>query len=286
MIPLVPACEKGYAARLSSQDFTRLSHFIHTRYGIKMPPLKKTMLESRLQKRIAAHGFATCKAYCDYLFSQEGMAGELVHMIDVVTTNKTDFFREPAHFDFLTNRILPQYKNRGNPFMKIWSAGCSSGEEVYTIAMVIEEYLHQTSLRLQYALLGTDISTQILEKAQAAVYSEDRIVGIPLALKKKYFLRSKDPLVRKARVVPELRKKVSYQRLNFMNSQYDVPGSFDVIFCRNVLIYFDKAVQEKVINRLCSRLKEGGYFFLGHSESISTIQVPLRQIQPTVFVRM
>jgi chemotaxis protein methyltransferase CheR len=214
------------------------------------------------------------------------MAGELVHMIDVVTTNKTDFFREPTHFDFLTNRILPQYKNGGSSFMKIWSAGCSSGEEVYTIAMVMEEYLKQTPLRLPYALLGTDISTHILEKAQAAVYSEDQIARIPLALKKKYFLRSKDPLVHKARVVPELRKKVRYQRLNFMDSQYDVPGYFDVIFCRNVLIYFDKAVQEKVINRLCSRLKEGGYFFLGHSESISNMQVPLRQIQPTVFIRI
>jgi chemotaxis protein methyltransferase CheR len=157
-------------------------------------------------------------------------------MIDLVTTNKTDFFREPAHFDFLKNNVLPEFINDyPNRPVKVWSAGCSSGEEPYTIAMVLNEFSERGRM-LNYLITATDLSTQVLNKAIAAVYSEER-----------------------------------------------VPGDFDLIFCRNVIIYFDKPTQEKVIEKLCAKIKSGGYFFLGHSESITGMNLPLQQLKPTIF---
>jgi chemotaxis protein methyltransferase CheR len=168
--------------------------------------------------------------------------------------------------------------------MKIWSAGCSSGEEVYTIAMTISEF-KESHPDLNYSVLGTDISTDILQRAVNAVYKEEKIQTIPLQLKKKYLLRSKDRTKKMVKVVPELRKRAYFKRLNFMDVSYDTTDVFDVIFCRNVLIYFNRDIQEKVINRLCTRLRTGGYFFIGHSESIMGMDVPLKQIRPTIFVR-
>jgi chemotaxis protein methyltransferase CheR len=137
-----------------------------------------------------------------------------------------------------------------------------------------------------YSIVGTDISTQILQKAADAVYKEDRVQNIPMETKKKYFLRSKDRVNPTVKVESSLRRKVRFGRLNFMDPHYDVPEMFDVIFCRNVLIYFDRETQEKVIQKLCAKLKTNGYFFLGHSESIMNMDVPLRQVKPTVFRRI
>jgi chemotaxis protein methyltransferase CheR len=273
-------------ASMSLQDFHRLSQFIYTQYGIKMSPLKKTMLESRLQKRLHALNFSSYRHYCDYLFSSEGQTCELIPLVNTVTTNKTDFFREATHFDFITNQVLPflntSPRTNSNP-VRVWSAGCSTGEEPYTIAMVINEYRETQAPTMAYAIMGTDLSTQVLQHAVNAVYTEERTAEIPLFLKRKYFLRSKNHDQRTVRLVPELRQRVSFQSLNFMADRYELPGSFDVIFCRNVLIYFDRPTQEKVINRLCIKLKMGGYFFLGHSESITDMQVPLEQVRPTIF---
>ena len=272
--------------KMSSYDFTKLSNFIYDEYGIKLTPVKKTMLESRLQKRLNALQMDSYKDYCDFVFSTQGRQQELIHMIDLVTTNKTDFFREPAHFDFLTNQILPEFTSNTivRP-LKIWSAGCSSGEEPYTLAMVINEFC-ESQQPINYSIAATDLSTHVLNKAITAVYSEERVAGIPLQLKRKYFLKSKDPSKKTVRIVPYLRNRVSFGRLNFMDDSLDIASDFDIVFCRNVIIYFDKITQEKVINKLCDKVKPGGYFFLGHSESITGMQVPLEQLKPTVFKKI
>jgi len=273
-----------FKIQMTSDDFGRLSEFIYNELGIKMPDVKRIMLQSRLQKRLLELKMSTFKEYIDYVFSPEGKIGEMIIMIDLVTTNKTDFFREPAHFEFLRRTALPhiygQIREHGK--LKVWSAGCSTGEEPYTLAITLQEYLGNRTGH-DYEIFATDLSTRVLERAVMAVYSEERAVDIPYEIKRKYFLKSKDPKSRTIRVVPELRNKVSFRRLNFMDSQYPVDKDFDIIFCRNVLIYFDRETQQEVINKLASRLKPDGYFFLGHSESITNMDVPLRQVQPTIF---
>jgi chemotaxis protein methyltransferase CheR len=275
-----------FSAKMSEDDFNRLSSFIFSQSGIKMPPVKKVMLQSRLQKRLRELKIVSFKDYVDYVFSTEGQKNEIIHMLDVVSTNKTDFFREPVHFDFLLSNILPDFvstKGESNS-LKVWSAGCSSGEEPYTIAITLNDF-KQTHPKFDYSILGTDISSQILQKASMAVYKEDRIENIPLEMKRKYFLKSKDQEKKQVRVVKNLRNKINYKRLNFMDDVYNLTESFDVIFCRNVLIYFNRETQENVINKLCTKLKSGGYLFIGHSESIMGMNVPLEQIKPTVFRR-
>jgi chemotaxis protein methyltransferase CheR len=268
--------------KMTDQEFYRLSQFIYNGYGIKLNSIKKTMLEGRLQKRLKENNMTNFKEYIDYIFSPEGTDKEVIHMIDVVSTNKTDFFREAIHFNFMSNVILPEFVEAQKNHLKIWSAAASSGEELYTIAMVISEFLEKQD-SFDYSVLGTDISLRILEKAALAIYPKDRIDKIPATLKSKYFLKSKNTVQPTVRVVGELRNKTRYQRLNLMDNSYNVPNDFDIIFCRNVLIYFDRVTQEKVINKLCQKLKKGGYLFLGHSESITGLNMPLKQIKPTIF---
>ena len=274
-----------YDAKLSEKDFDRLSKFIYGHYGIKMPQAKHIMLQSRLQKRLRALQIPNFSDYVDYVFSPEG-ENEIISMMDVVSTNKTDFFRENQHFEFLLDTILPEINGiNGQNFIKVWSAGCSSGEEPYTLAIVLSEFARKVK-SFDFQILGSDLSTIVLEKAVTAIYPEEKVEVIPLDLKKRYLLRSKDRNKPTVRIVPELRAKTSFMRLNFMDEVYNAPQNFDIVFCRNVLIYFDRATQEKVINKLCRHLKQGGYFFLGHSESVTGINVPLKQIRPTVFKRI
>lgn len=275
--------QRIFAAQLTDADFAKLSKFIYSQYGIKMPPEKKIMLQSRLQKRLRALTIYSFKEYIEYVFGSNNNE-EIIHMMDVVSTNKTDFYREPAHFDFLRTNLLPKlYENRKS--LKIWSAGCSSGPEVYTLAIEFSEFAN-THQGFDFSILGTDISTLMLKKAFAAIYPEEMVEIIPLELKKKYLLKSKDRTKKLVRVSENLRRKVKFQRLNFMDEQYGISEQFDIIFCRNVLIYFDRETQEKVINKLCNHLKMDGYFFLGHSESITNINVPLKQVKPTVYNRI
>jgi len=278
--------DKIFKAVLTEHEFNRLSNFIYTEYGIKMPPAKKVMLQSRLQKRLRVLNMTSYKEYVDLVFSKDG-ADEVVHMIDVVSTNKTDFFREATHFDFLSQVVLPAFVSTQatRRTIKVWSSACSSGEEAYSLAMVMSEFATQNSL-LDFSIYATDISTRILQHAALAVYHENRISTLPMNLKKRYFLKSKDRSKQTVRVIPQLRQKVNFQRFNLMNTTYNTPDVYDVIFCRNVLIYFDRETQERVISRLCTRLKQGGYFFLGHSESILNLKVPLKQVKPTIFIRI
>jgi chemotaxis protein methyltransferase CheR len=279
-----PAINSVFRFKMTDEDFGRLSSFVYEELGIKMPYQKKVMLQARLQKRVADLKFNSFKEYIDFVFSKEGQEDEIIKMIDLITTNKTDFFRESSHFDFLTETVLPQICATKNArrVIRLWSAGCSSGEEPYTIAIVMKEFLVNHP-DFDFEIYATDISMRILHKAAMAIYPEERISMIPLSLKKKYFLKSKDPSNKTVRLIPEIRSKITFNRLNFMDQYYAIEKEFDIVFCRNVLIYFDRATQQEVICKLASKLRTDGYFFLGHSESITNMKVPLQQIKPTIF---
>jgi len=271
---------------LKESDFRRLAHFIESHLGIKMPPSKRVMLESRLQKRLRLLKYPTFSQYIDFVFSDEGARSELYHMIDAVTTNKTDFFREADHFDFLLNDWLPKHSHIwhvSNP-CKIWSAGCASGEEVYTLMIVMEEYKRRNA-SFVYEILGTDISVKVLQEAVNAVYEEDKIINLPLEYKRRYFLKSKNTERHEVRIKPEFRNKVHFERLNLMDGEYPFKQPFDIIFCRNVIIYFDRTTQEQLVNHLTYHLKSEGLLFLGHSESMTGMNLPLTLLAPTVYCK-
>ncbi len=269
---------------LGDKDFQRLSSFIERELGIKMPPTKRVMLESRLSRRLRQHGFSGYTDYVDYVFSEDGARTELIHMIDAVTTNKTDFFREADHFDFLLNQLLPKVRPSGGEPFRIWSAGCSTGEEPYTMAMVLEEY-RRVCPAFRWNILATDISTKVLSHAVEAVYDEEKVEPVPLDYKKRYLLRSKDPAKRQVRVKAELRSRIEFRRLNFMDESFGFSDRFDVIFCRNVIIYFDRPTQERLIRKFYDRLIPRGFLFLGHSETLTGMSIPLRSVAPTVYQR-
>jgi len=272
-------------ADISHRDYTRLSELIYNECGIKMPPAKKSMLVARLQKRLRSLDMKSFGDYIDYLFAPDGIKDELARMIDLITTNKTDFFREADHFDYLLQRVLPEWiQNHGLSGRKLmlWSAGCSTGEEPYTLAMVLHEFA-ESCTGFDYQILATDISTRVLGKAKQAVYGEERIDPVPSLLKHKYLLRSKDKSRGLVRVVPELREKVRFRRLNFMNDDFGMREPLDIIFCRNVIIYFDRQIQEQLLNKFYTLLTKDGFIFMGHSETLNGLDVPLVMVHPTIY---
>jgi chemotaxis protein methyltransferase CheR len=272
-------------APMTDKVFQRLSSFIHERVGIKLPPSKRTMLEARLQKRLRLLNYPTYDSYVNYVFSDAGMEQELRNLIDVVTTNTTEFFREPKHFDYLVHTMLPEWIRRnGSRKLSLWSAGCSIGMEPYTLAMVLSDFAERYA-GFSFNILATDISSRALQTAVKAVYDEERIANIPPELCKKYLLRSKDRSKKLIRIAPEVRSRVEFQRLNFME-QFCFSNPMDIIFCRNVIIYFDKPTQERLFKQFCDCLRPGGFLFIGHSESLAGMQLPLEQAAPTVYRRV
>ena len=272
---------------MSPNEFDRLSGFISKHFGIKMPMAKKTLLESRLQKRLRTLGLASFHDYFDYLFKGPDGADEMVLMINAVTTNKTDFFREPGHFTFLTKTVLPEFAdgrapNNGQRFT-VWSAGCSSGEEPYTLAMVLSEFAEMHP-GLPFSITATDISTRVLDMARLGIYDEDQTAVIPAVIKQKYFMRSKDREKGLIRIALPARSLVQFLRLNLMDDSYPFrEGSVNAIFCRNVMIYFDRETQRALLGRFCRYLQMGGYLFLGHSETIYGFELPLIRIASTIY---
>lgn len=273
-------------ATLRDREFKRFSALIYESAGIKMPPGKKTMLEARLQKRLKMLGIPSFEEYCDYVFNPESLKVELVHLIDVVTTNKTDFFREPAHFDFLVKTALPAIlQTKIDLFrdpVRIWSAGCSTGEEPYTLAMVLSEFACSCP-DFRAAITASDICTQVLQTAKTAIYPEERTDPIPLSLKKKYLLRSREKSKNLVRISPQLRSLVSFRRINFMDDDFGVSEKMDIIFCRNVVIYFDKPTQQALMRKFHKQLKPRGYLFIGHSETLNGLDVNFEPVASTVY---
>ena len=273
---------------LSMNEFRRLGQFIHSELGIKMPDVKRGMVESRLRKRLIQLRLPSYGAYCNYLFSPQGMKDELIEFINEITTNKTDFFREAKQFTYLTEEVLPKLtqsvKPGGSKRISIWSSACSRGHEPYTLAMVVSEFRQkQTPCSLFFNILGTDISTRVLHVAQKAVYAHDEIEPVPMPLRKKYLLRSKDQQKNQVRIVPELRSMVKFLRLNLKASPYSGIDQMDIIFCRNVMIYFDKETQMAILKGLLRHLKPGGYLFMGHSEVLQINELPLVSPEATIY---
>lgn len=271
----------------NAENFQRIAALVNAETGIKLPPTKRLMVEGRLRKRARALKLSNLEQYYSLLFDEDKLASELVHIIDVVTTNKTDFFREPDHFTCLRNRLVPALLNMRSagtkPRLKLWSAASSNGAEAYTIAMVMADLAKQIS-DLRFAVLGTDISTEVLAAGERAVYSEEAILPVPEDMKARYLMRGKGTaFANQVRIVPELRRAVRFQRLNLMDESYPIDHDVDVIFLRNVLIYFEKSTQEAVVRRLMRHLRYGGFIILGHSESMIGTNLRLKQWTPGVF---
>jgi chemotaxis protein methyltransferase CheR len=280
-----PAPEEGLGGLdyLSRQEFDALAQFIEGYSGIKMPPSKKTMMECRLRRRAQALGMRSLKEYFEYLFHKNGLTEEATDLIDAVTTNKTDFFREPKHFEFLRDEAIPALAAQGyldRPPLKIWSAAASIGAEAFTLAMVLAE---MRDVVPYFSILGTDISTQVLRTGMEAIYPEAMADEIPAEYRRRYLLRGKGTASSKVRIAPELRRTVRYQHLNLMDASYNVDRDMHVVFCRNILIYFDKPTQLKVLGQISRHIVPGGYLFLGHSETVAGFELPLTQVAPSVF---
>jgi chemotaxis protein methyltransferase CheR len=272
---------------ISNADFGRLRTLIYAQSGISLNVDKKTMLELRIKRRLKSLELTSFSDYCEYLFGHQGQKEEIVHFLDVITTNKTDFFREPDHFDYLVQKALPGLiaRNGYERSMLIWSAGCSTGEEPYTLAMVVNEFA-QTHPGFHFRVLATDISTEVLAKARMGVYSEEVVRPVSADLRRKYFMRSRDRNSNLLRVVPELRQMVEFRRLNLKDSDYGLTEKVDVIFCRNVIIYFDRDTQEQILQKLIHYLLPGGYAFVGHSEALHGMDLPLAPIAPALYRRV
>ncbi len=274
--------------QLSERHYQQLAKVIQDHAGIRLPPTKRTMIEGRLRKRVRALEISSLDEYCRMLFEGGQLESEFVYLVDLVTTNKTDFFREPDHFEFLKAHVLPRLlaerQSKSEQYLKIWSAACSNGAEPYTLAMVLADLAPRLG-GLRVSILGTDICTEVLEQAVAAVYPEEMMQPVPPDMLRRYVMQARNPAQRKVRIVPELRRLVRYRHLNLMDATYPVAHDVDVIFCRNILIYFDRPTQHAVLERLCSHLRPGGYLFLGHSESAAGGNLPHMQSASATVLR-
>jgi len=272
------ATEEG----LSAGDFGRLRELIYTETGICLGPEKKTMVEVRLKRRLRTLNMATYREYCDFVFGRRGMTEELIFLINVITTNKTDFFREPQHFEFLARTALPDLTLNGRSFV-IWSAGCSSGEEPYSTAMTIQESLPNWERR-DIRILATDLDSDVLAKGQRGVYAEDRVRGMDRKRLDTFFREKREDGVTRYAVIPQLSQLITFKQLNLMH-ELPMRGPFDVIFCRNVVIYFDKETQRDLFRRFALLQRPGDLLFLGHSESMFKVSNDYTLIGRTIYKR-
>lgn len=273
------------AEELSVRDFQRLSRFLHERTGIYMPESKKLLLEGRIHKRMRHLEIDAISSYCDYVLSPSGMEQELEFFINSVTTNKTDFMREFHHFEFLRNEGLPQLLKHHRP-LSFWSAACSRGAEPYTLAMVLEDYLFKFPLcDLKYSIDASDISTEVLRYALRAIYPEEEMEPIPMEWKKRYLLRSRQPGHNQVRIHPKVRSKVQFSYINLMDA-FPWNQLFDVIFCRNVTIYFDAQTRQELVHRLLDTLRPHGYLIMGHSETLDIARYPIIAKGPSIYQKL
>jgi chemotaxis protein methyltransferase CheR len=269
---------------LPAADFDRLRELIYAESGINLSRDKRTMLEIRLRRRLHSLQLSSYTEYCEYVFAPGRKEQELVHLLDAVSTNKTDFFREAEHFDYLVSRALPDLATCYGAARKsfVWSAGCSTGEEPYTLAIVLSEHA-QSHPGFRFNLLATDISTAVLDKARMGIFKSETVKPVPLNLRQKYFMRSREPGSDLVRLVPEIRALIDFRRVNLMAPNFDLPEPPEIIFCRNVIIYFDRPTQIRLLDKLTRCLVPGGYFFSGHSESLQNMGLPLVSAGPAVY---
>lgn len=264
---------------LTDKEFEQFQALIYQQVGIKLEYPKRTLLVSRLSKRLRELELGTFQAYYDCV-SRKGGEEELTRLLDLISTNKTDFYREPFHFEFLRNQVLPEVQ--GTRILRVWSSASSSGEEPYSIAMSLRDALPDIS-RWDIKILASDISTRVLAKAASGMYEEERVSQLPKDLVHRHFLCGKGPQIGKFKIRPDVAKLVAFRRINLMDPTFPIRSPLDVIFCRNVMIYFDRPTQTRLIEKFFRYLRPGGYLFIGHSESLQWIEHQFMYVRPTIY---
>jgi chemotaxis protein methyltransferase CheR len=265
---------------LTSQDFQRISAITRQISGIDLQAGKEGLVISRLMRRVGALGASSFTEYVDRVES-DPTGQELMTMLDALTTNKTSFFRESQHFDYLCSQILPDLRQSPRPFT-VWSAGCSTGQEAYSLAILLNEELPAANRR-HIRILATDMSRRVVEVAAKGRYEYNELEGIPAELLPKYFSRAGSTGAVEINA-PAVRGMLTFARLNLMNG-WPMKGPFDLILCRNVMIYFDQQTQHKLIGRFASMLRPGGHLFVGHAETVSGGSSELEYVQPAVYMK-
>lgn len=272
--------------RLAERDYNFICRLVYDRSRIHLGPDKKALVSGRLTKRLRQLQLPDFDEYCQLLRSPAGET-ELRFLIDRISTNHTTFFREAKHFDFLREIVFPQWRARPGakrePF-RFWSAACSSGEEPYSLAIQLAEYLAPASSNA-WSIEASDISTRVLDMAFAGVYETERLAGLRKEWLRRYFQKGVRDWVGHFRIKEELRERVRFHQLNLLENNYPFTKPFDVIFCRNVMIYFDRPTQEALVGYLAERLVPGGYLMVGHSESLSGVKHPLQLVQPAIYLK-
>jgi chemotaxis protein methyltransferase CheR len=268
---------------LSPECYEFIASVVYEHSRIRLGKDKQTLLTGRLSKRLRELRLSSYEEYCELLRSPKGQA-ELSPLVDLISTNHTHFFRESSHLDFLRDHILPEFiaKNRSGEAFRVWSAACSSGEEPYTVAIVLAEYFLRHSERA-WEIEATDISTRILAQAKQGIYRKDRVSLPDTALLHRYFQRGLGEYEDYYRVKDSLRAKVKFKHANLLHSPYPVAASQHVIFCRNVMIYFDHKTQQELVEKLIAQLAPGGYLIVGHSESLLSVKHGLKPMCPAVY---
>ena len=268
--------------KIGDKDFVRFCDFVYQRCGITLSDNKRDLVHSRLAKRLRSLGLDSYEEYFDLLYNGRDNEQEIVNLLDAISTNVTFFFREDKHFDFLVDTVIPvleSSKKRGSERkIRIWSAGCSTGEEPYSLVITFAE--NMTLENWDFRILATDISTNVLSHARKGVYEQERLRNVSGTLMKKYFTGSRDGS--RFQVNQKLASSIKFARLNLMHD-FPFRGRFDCIFCRNVMIYFDRPTQEQLVNKFSSFLNPGGYLMIGHSESLTNVKHDLTYVQPSLY---
>ncbi len=274
--------EHARELKFTDSDFRRIRALVGRHTGISLSEAKREMVYSRLARRIRARRLGSFSEYCDLLDSEDG-AAELGEFVNAITTNLTSFFREAHHFRFLEQQLLPQLLQARAQArrLRIWSAGCSTGEEPYSLAMVLRENVPEA---WDVRILATDLDSNVLDTGRKGIYDMERLQSLPKARLQRWFLKGRGANAGRARVAPSLRDLVSFRQLNLMGD-WPMRGPFDVIFCRNVMIYFDKPTQTRLTERFAGLLADDGHLFVGHSETLYRVTECFQSIGQTVYRR-
>lgn len=266
---------------ISTEEYQRFRRLIYDKSGISLGDRKQSLVKSRLSKRLRDLQLSSFSEYYDFVLG-DLKGEEFTRLLDLISTNKTDFFREPKHFEFLRDRILPELAE--DKRIRIWSSACSTGEEPYTIAMTLFEHA-QNPDQWDFKILASDLSTRVLAKAAAGIYDEDRFRDVPPEVLRRHFLRGRGGSAGLFKVKPHLAAVIQFRRLNLMDGQFPIKNPLDLIFCRNVMIYFDRPTQETLVKKFHRYLRPGGYLFIGHSESLQWVNHAFKSLAPTIYQR-
>lgn len=271
---------------IDDKEFSLFQRLIYDESGINLTPAKKELLKSRLMKRLRERSLTSFKEYYKYVTEADTTGEELVSMLDCISTNLTEFFREAAHFDFLSEKVLPALledkRKKREKRIRIWCAGCSTGEEPYSISMILAECIKELC-GWDIKLLATDLSTRVLKKAMQGIYAKDRLKNIPLQMLNTYFEKGAHNFKDHYQIKDFLRNLIAFRRLNLTDETFPFKGQFDFIFCRNVMIYFNKQTQTELVSKFYKHLAPNGYLFIGHSESLAGAETRFRYVRPTIY---